>query len=45
MKRTVKAYLKDKQIIDTDYQLDLIAIELGQDNAIKDLRHYENITV
>jgi putative endonuclease len=45
MQRTIRAYLKDKRIIDIDYQLDLIAIELGQDNIVKDIRHYENITI
>lgn len=45
MKRTIAVYLKQKHIIDTDYRLDLVAIELDAEYKLCDLRHYENITM
>jgi len=45
MKRTITVYLKEKRIIDSDYRLDLVAVELDGQKQISDIRHYENITM
>jgi len=45
MQRTIRAYLKDRLVIGIDYQLDLVAVELKGNSEVKDVRHYENITM
>ena len=45
MQRTIRAYLKDRLVIGIDYQLDLVAVELKGNSEVKDIRHYENITM
>lgn len=45
VKNTVFAYLKQKRLLGSDFRVDLIAVELSESGELKNMRHYENITV
>ena len=40
VKRMATVYLKGK---DTSCRIDMVAVELGNDNSVRSLRHYENV--
>ena len=45
MRKAAQIYLLQNSLSDKDFQLDLIALELADDGTVKDLRHYENLTL
>ena len=40
VKRMATVYLKGKDVY---CRIDMVAVELNEDNSVKDLRHYENV--
>lgn len=45
LKKAVQLYLAQNKLTNRDFQLDLIALELNAQGTVKNLRHYENLSM